>query len=165
MGRRDRNPWPEAARLPIPAGACVAASPAMLARLVYVSRAAAGLETGEIYEIIRRAHAGNAPAGVTGALVFLDGWFVQVLEGEAGPLAARLARIRADPRHADLQIRQHERVHARIFAGQPMALRTRACLDGRLLEGFGYRAGFPVADFPADVLLEFVVQACRRRCR
>ena len=44
-------------------------------------------------------------------------------------------------------------MHARVFAGQPMALRTRACLDAGLLEAFGYRPGFPVADFPADVLL------------
>jgi hypothetical protein len=43
-----------------------------------------------------------------------------------------------------------------------MALRTRACLDLGLLDAFGYRPGFPVADFPADILLEFVVQACRR---
>ena len=92
-------------------------------------------------------------SGVTGALIYLDGWFVQVLEGPAAILDVRLARLRRDPRHAAMQIRQRERVHARVFAGQPMALRTRACLDAGLLEAFGYRPGFPVAEFPADVLL------------
>jgi hypothetical protein len=85
-----------------------------------------------------------------------------VLEAPAATLDAALGRIRRDPRHAGLQLRSRERAHARLFAGQPMALRTRACLDLGLLEAFGYRPGFPVAEFPADVLLEFVVQACRR---
>jgi hypothetical protein len=42
-----------------------------------------------------------------------------------------------------------------------MALRTRACLDPVLLDTFGYVPGFPVARFPSDALLEFVVRACR----
>ena len=31
------------------------------------------------------------------------------------------------------------------------------------MEAFGYRAGFPVERFPADVLVEFLVSACRAR--
>ncbi len=134
-----------------------------LERLVYVSRAAPCLDIAEVYAIIRRAHADNTSHCITGALVFLDGWFAQVLEGPAAILDARLASICRDPRHGALALRQRERVHARVFAGQPMALRTRTCLDAGLLEAFGYRPGFPVADFPADALLEFVVQTCRRR--
>jgi Sensors of blue-light using FAD len=134
-----------------------------LERLVYVSRAAPCIDIPEVYAIIRRAHADNTSHGITGALVFLDGWFAQVLEGPACILDARLARIRRDLRHEGLQLRQRERVHAPAFAGQPMALRTRACLDPRVLEAFGYRPGFPVDGFPADVLVEFVVQACHRR--
>ena len=166
MGRHDGDPWPEAARLRRrgdgPAASPPPAPPA-LERLVYVSRAAPGLDTAGVYAIIRHAHAGNGAAGLTGALVLLDGWFVQVIEGPGATLVARLAGLRRDPRHAGLEVRQRERVHARVFAGQPMALRTRACLDAGILEAFGYRAGFPVAEFPADVLVEFVVQACRRR--
>ena len=161
MGRPDNDPWRDATPVRLPGGEG-AADRTALERLLYVSRAAPGLDTGQVHAIIRRAHAGNAPAGVTGALLYLDGWFVQVLEGPAAILDVRLARLRRDPRHAAMQIRQRERVHARVFAGQPMALRTRACLDAGLLDAFGYRPGFPVAEFPADVLLEFVAQACRR---
>lgn len=186
MGRHDDNPWQYATRIRIPDGLrgiglsdvdrpapplappAPDASPAepaagLLERLVYVSRAARGLDAGQIYAIIRQAHAGNGPAGVTGALVFLDGWFAQALEGPARTLDAWIARIRQDPRHAGLQVRSRERVLARVFADQPMALRTRACVDARLLEAFDYHPGFPVGAFPADVLVEFLVQACRRR--
>ena len=155
MARPDRAPWQAAMRFEHAGG--------MLERLVYVSRAATSLDTAAVYAIIRHAHAGNVVSGVTGALVFLDGWFVQLLEGPAAALDARLASICRDPRHGALQLRQRERVHARVFAGQPMALRTRVCLDPGLLEAFGYRSSFPVADFPADALLEFIVQACQRR--
>lgn len=146
-----------------PRPAVPAPAEGLLERLVYVSRSARSMEASQIYAIIREAHAGNGPAGVTGALLFLDGWFVQALEGPSRTLDAAIARIHRDPRHAALQIRSRERVHARVFAGQPMALRTRACLDTRLLESFDYRPGFPVAAFPADVLVEFLVQACRSR--
>jgi Sensors of blue-light using FAD len=167
MGRPERISWQDAARGGSPAVKSLRRDPATgageaLERLVYVSRAAPCLCTAEVYAIIRCAHAGNGATGVTGALVFLDGWFAQVLEGPAAVLDARFAQIRRDPRHEALQIRQRERVHARAFAGQPMALRTKACLDSGVLSSFGYRAGFPVTEFPADVLVEFIVQACRR---
>jgi hypothetical protein len=144
-------------------GADLAAPPPALERVLQVSRAAPRLDTAAVHAIIRHAHASNPPAAVTGALLFVDGWFLQLLEGPPAGLDARLARIRRDPRHAALELRGRERALARVFAGQPMALRTRACLDPGLLDAFGYRPGFPVADFPADILLELVAQACRGR--
>ena len=153
---RWRDPDPRRAGAPVLA-------PPGFERLVWVSRAAPGLDAAALHAIVRRAHAGNAPSGLTGALVVLDGWFAQVLEGPGPGLDEGLARIRRDPCHGGLEIRRRERAHARLFAGQPLALRTRACLGEGLLEAFDYRPGFPVEAFPADVLVEFVVQACHRR--
>jgi hypothetical protein len=164
MGRQDPSLIRTRPRPVSGAGAAAPAAPRPpLERVLQVSRAAPGLDAGAVHAIIRHAHAGNAPAAVTGALVLVDGWFVQLLEGPPASLDACLARIGRDPRHAALELRGRERALARIFAGQPMALRTRACLDAGLLDAFGYRRGFPVADFPADVLLEFVAQGCRGR--
>ncbi len=134
----------------------------MLERIVYVSRAAAGLGLEALYGIVREAHARNPAAGLTGGLVFVDGAFVQVLEGPPAPLASAFGRIALDPRHGGLALRAREPALCRLFPGQALALRTRACLDGDLLDAFGYRPGFPVADFPSDVLVEFMVGACRR---
>ena len=131
-------------------------------RLVYVSRAAPGLGRADLYAIIRAAHSKNAAAGLSGALIHLDGWFAQVLEGPATALAATFARIRRDPRHQDLTLRSRERALTPLFRGQALALRSRACLDEGLLAAFGYRPGFPVETFPADVLIEFLVRACRQ---
>jgi Sensors of blue-light using FAD len=138
----------------------------MLERIVQVSRAASGLRVEDVYGIIRAAHPANTLGGLTGGLIHLDGWFAQVLEGAPGPaLDACLERIGRDPRHRAIERRSRERALCRLFPGQAMALRSRACIDPGLLDGFGWRPGFPVADFPADVLVEFVVRACRSRDR
>jgi hypothetical protein len=138
----------------------------MLERVVQVSRAAAGLRQEEVYRIIRTAHAANTLAGLSGGLILVDGWFAQVIEGAPGPaFDACLERIARDPRHGGIERRLRERALCRLFPGQAMALRTRACLDPALVEGFGWRPGFPVEGFPADVLVEFVVRACRGRAR
>jgi hypothetical protein len=133
----------------------------MLERIVYVSRAAPGTGLEAVFGIIREAHAANAKAGLTGGLIFLDGGFAQVVEGPRAPLAAAFARIARDRRHEAVELRARERALCRLFRGQAMALRTRACLDPALLEGFGYSPGFPVERFPADVLVEFAIRACR----
>jgi hypothetical protein len=133
----------------------------MLERIVYVSRASPGTGLEAVFAIIREAHAANAKAGLSGGLIFLDGSFAQVIEGPRVPLAATFARIARDRRHEAVELRISERALCRLFQGQPMALRTRACLDPALLESFGYTLGFPVERFPADALLEFAVRACR----
>lgn len=133
----------------------------MLERIIYVSRAAPGIDSEAVHAIIREAHARNATAALTGALVFLDGWFVQLIEGPAAAARRVYAAILHDPRHQAVVLRARDRAFCRLFPGQVMALRTCACLDPALLDAFGYRPGFPVADFPADVLAEFLVRACR----
>lgn len=134
----------------------------MLQRILYVSRAAPGVDLAEVYRIIRAAHARNASQGLTGALVFLDGWFAQIIEGPASPLAQVFGRIAADPRHTAVEVRLRTRALARLFPGQAMALRYRTCLDDDLIDAFGYRPGFPAAAMPADALTELLVGACRR---
>jgi hypothetical protein len=137
----------------------------VIERLVAVSRAAPGVGLPEVFAIIRAAHGRNRAAGLTGALVHLDGWFAQVLEGERAPLTAAFGRIGRDPRHREIELRARERALCRLFRDHAMALRSRACLDQGLLDDFAYRPGFPVERFPSDVLVEFMVRAGRGRAR
>ena len=136
----------------------------MLERIVYVSRAAPGMTLETVFGISRAAHVANARDGLSGGLIFLDGCFASALEGPGAALGAAFARIGRDARHGPVALRARERALCRLFPG-PLALRSRACLDFGLLEAFGYRPGFPVERFPADVLLEFLVRACRGRGR
>lgn len=133
----------------------------MLERLVYVSRAAPGLDPAGLAAMVHAARGRNAGCGRSGALVHLDGWFAQVLEGEPRDLRACFERIVRDPRHRDIDLRIRARVHCPGFRGQAMAFVGADDLDAGLLTDFGYRPGFPVEVFPVDVLVEFVHQALR----
>ena len=136
----------------------------MLERIVYVSRAATGLGLEALYAIVRAAHARNPGAGLTGGWSVLDGCFAQVLEGAAA--AARpspTAASASDPRHGAIELRAREPALCRLFPGagagapDPRLPRSRVCSRPSATG-----PGFPVADFPSDVLVEFVVSACRR---
>jgi hypothetical protein len=134
----------------------------VLQRILYVSQAARGIGLADVYAIIRAAHSVNPGQGLSGALIFLDGRFAQIIEGPPDAVAATFAAVARDPRHAGVETRLRAPALGRLFPGQAMALRYRACLGGDLLGGFGYRAGFPVAEFPADVLTQFLIDSCHQ---
>lgn len=131
----------------------------MLERMVTVSRAAPGLGLEAVFGIIRTAHARNSLAGLTGALLYLDGSFIHVLEGLPLPLAEARGRIAEDSRHRSVELRARERVLCRLFPDQPLALRTR--VDPQVLASHGYVPGVPAAQFPTDELLELVLAVFR----
>lgn len=55
-----------------------------------------------VYDIIRVSHNRNSKHQLTGTLIFIDGYFLQVLEGHRHYLRERFAIIAADPRHTDV---------------------------------------------------------------
>lgn len=67
--------------------------------LVYVSAATQKFDTGDLQELLVVSRRNNAQVGVTGALAYVDGNFMQVLEGEAGDVDPLFDRISRDPRH------------------------------------------------------------------
>ncbi len=128
-------------------------------RLVYVSRAAKHVGARDAYDIIRTSHNRNARDGLTGALVFLDGWFLQVLEGDAFHLAQRYARIERDPRHEAIDVREHASKVERLFPAEWMALRLDDDVSAAIREQFAYRPGFPAEQFSPNRLIAFI-RAC-----
>jgi hypothetical protein len=92
-------------------------------RLVYRSRsripdATAGEEFGRI---LRSARTNNAASGITGALMFYDGWFAQALEGGRADVLGLFDKIRRDPRHDSVEVSGEGPVAARVFARWAMA--------------------------------------------
>lgn len=132
----------------------------MFERLVYVSQAAPGVGARDAYDIIRIAHNRNSQAGLTGALVFIDGQFVQVLEGDRYHLQQRYAKIAIDPRHVDIQLRECVAIAERMFPSDWMALRLGDGVPPDVLQSFGYERGFPSARFPPERLVAFVRACC-----
>jgi hypothetical protein len=92
----------------------------MLVRLMYASRAAATVTPDELSAILRKSKANNPALGVTGALCFSGGIFLQMLEGGRASVNVLYNRIVTDPRHTDVVLLSYEEIEERMFAGWSM---------------------------------------------
>jgi len=132
----------------------------MYERLIYVSRARAGLGLHEVYDIIRSAHNRNSRLNLTGGLISLDGHFVQLIEGESFRLHERFAVIAADARHTNVEVRHTASISDRLFPDHWMALRLQGEIDAGVLAQFDYQPGLPTTSFDAKRLQDFVWACC-----
>lgn len=92
----------------------------MLVRLIYASKVRDGLAPGDIDHILARSQANNARVGVTGALCYTGGVFLQCLEGGRREVNEVYHRIVGDARHRDPAILGFTEVTARDFADWAM---------------------------------------------
>lgn len=76
----------------------------MVYTIVYRSRASANVDDKEIEKILKTARKANAKNGITGILIFKEGVFLQVLEGERSKVLDTINRIKEDIRHQDVTI-------------------------------------------------------------
>lgn len=94
-----------------------------LCTLVYVSRSTLSLngDAAEVMDIVQVANARNALLGVTGALVYTELHFAQVLEGSARAIDELMASIRNDQRHRDVTVVAEHKTSSRRFGSWAMA--------------------------------------------
>ena len=70
-----------------------------LIHCIYASRASVALGDTDIQGLLERARSNNSARGITGMLLFIEGSFFQVLEGEAAVVDEIYEVIARDPRH------------------------------------------------------------------
>ena len=93
----------------------------MLSQIIYSSRATKAMVSTHLEQILVDARIGNEARDVTGALVYVDGVFVQILEGERTVLDELVASIRADSRHDSMKVFHEAEIPARAFSQWRMA--------------------------------------------
>lgn len=91
-----------------------------LIHCIYASRAAAGFQESDIPALLERARTKNSGLGITGMLLFIEGSFFQVLEGDAAAVDGIYTTISADPRHAQITEIIREPLARRSFADWSM---------------------------------------------
>jgi hypothetical protein len=94
-----------------------------LRQLVYVSQSRASWREVELDRLLTRARIRNGARGITGMLLYVEGSFVQSLEGPAGVVAALIDRIRADKRHWHVRCLVDRIVATRDFADWSLGFR------------------------------------------
>lgn len=92
-----------------------------LARLIYASRATLMFSQDQLGELVRRSSVSNMDRNISGALVYCDGYFLQLLEGPEPALVGLLAKISLDPRHRDVQQLSLRPILSRLFSDWGMS--------------------------------------------
>jgi hypothetical protein len=100
-----------------------------LIQLSYVSIAAAGLMDADLDQIVESATRKNAENDITGMLLYAEGRFMQLLEGEEQAVLETFARVSLDPRHYDAHITERSPIAARSFANWSMGFKRMASAD------------------------------------
>jgi hypothetical protein len=88
----------------------------MLYRMIYSSKAVGSMNSTDLEQILVDARTGNEARNVTGALVYVDGVFLQILEGEREVLKSLLESIRADTRHESMKVFHEAEIPERSFS-------------------------------------------------
>lgn len=96
-----------------------------LFRLVYTSRSNLQGSDAEVSEAIREllatARERNAGSDITGALMFTEGSFAQVLEGAEDAITGLYYKLASDPRHTAVRLLVIESIRERTFGSWSMA--------------------------------------------
>jgi Sensors of blue-light using FAD len=79
------------------------------------------MQMEDLEEILGHARRSNAAQQVTGALVYVDGTFLQVLEGDRATVQSLMSRISADVRHETVTVLKESDIAAPVFRDWRMA--------------------------------------------
>ena len=86
--------------------------------VVYVSSAVLLMSPTDLLDLLRNSRERNHVAQITGMLLYRDGNFMQVLEGEERVVDALQERIRRDPRHRGMICLLRQRLAERAFGDE-----------------------------------------------
>ncbi len=91
--------------------------------LVYVSSAVRSFSTDDLRALLATSRKNNAELGITGMLLYKEGNFMQVLEGDERTVRALYEKIGVDPRHSGEITLQQGFVDERQFPDWSMGFR------------------------------------------
>ncbi len=118
-------------------------------QISYISSAVEPMSKQALLGLLQECRESNAGRGVTGMLLYGNGTFLQVLEGEERVIDALVEKIRRDPRHTDLQILQRTTIERRQYSDWSMGFKRVSDKELRQVEGL---RGFGEQDFNPDYL-------------
>ena len=93
----------------------------MLWQVIYSSKVSQPLGSADLEQLLVAARTSNEACGVTGVLIYVDGVFVQVLEGDRATLDELVAGIRDDVRHEAMTVFHDAEIGERAFRDWRMA--------------------------------------------
>jgi hypothetical protein len=105
--------------------------------IIYVSSAAQLFSTADLGRLLEVSRTNNAKREVTGMLLYKDGNFMQVIEGEEANVRALYDKLQLDPRHGGFLTLLEEKIATRHFQDWSMGFKNLD--DPAVSEIEGYR--------------------------
>lgn len=136
----------------------------MLIRLTYASRSTGVLGPSDVKDIVRVSQRNNAQLGITGALLLIDGIFLQCLEGDHLAVNTLYHRIVQDTRHRDTAILNFAEIDVRLHGAWRMGLVLSTEANRELVLRYSATSGFdPYAMRPRglDAMFAELVERAR----
>ena len=93
----------------------------MIHQIVYSSEATKPMMPGDLENLLAHSRVANAGRDITGALVYVDGVFLQILEGAQDAVTGLMSRIEHDPRHRSVKVFFSAQAPQRTFGSWSMA--------------------------------------------
>lgn len=94
------------------------------------------MSEADIVEILVQSRANNVRSGLTGALLYHRGRFIQILEGPEDDVLTKYRTISFDPRHRNVQVLSRETIAERQFPQWTMGFRPLSPKAMKKLDGF-----------------------------
>lgn len=89
--------------------------------IIYLSWATTPFSDQQLHELLQQARQHNTQCGITGIMLYGNGYFMQVLEGEQATVHALYERIKQDGRHRDVTAYADKAITQRAFGEWAMA--------------------------------------------
>lgn len=93
----------------------------MTYQIIYSSEASTPMQADDLEDLLKCARSKNAIRGITGALVYADGVFLQILEGDRVHVDDLMAKIVRDLRHETITVFREGEIASAVFTGWEMA--------------------------------------------
>jgi len=120
-------------------------------QMSYLSQASAPMSADQLLALLMQCRTNNTARGLTGMLLYGNGTFLQVIEGEDAVVDRLVATIEADPRHVGMRRLSRRSIERRQYADWSMGF-ERVTDDGlRQLDGL---RDFSARDFNVETLAD-----------
>jgi len=108
---------------------------------IYSSESTIPMQSDDLEELLEHARNRNGIQGISGALVYSDGMFLQILEGDRAKVQALMASIRNDLRHENVTILREGEISSAKFSSWKMAYVSATPEQVAKWAGIGVGAG------------------------
>jgi len=121
-----------------------------LVRSIYASRARPSLDESNLEQILIKPRENNAKQEITGMLIHMNGYFLQILEGSRLGVNDTYRRILKDERHSESTLIDYGEIGVRDFENWSMGYVPRRNIDHSVFLKYGRSSEFDPFSISAD---------------